>query len=111
MPEDSYHGQDIIDHVVNFAEIHGDKYMSASEEERRAALVEYALPLNIQGLERDLAKYRIHYNTWFRESTLHDSGRVKEIVEILKEKGHTYEKEGAIWFKASDSVMTRTEFL
>ena len=102
MPEDSYHGQDIIDHVVNFAKIHGDKYMSASEEERRAALVEYALPLNIQGLERDLAKYRIHYNTWFRESTLHNSGRVKEIVEILKEKGHTYEKEGAIWFKASD---------
>lgn len=102
MPEDSYHGQDIIDHVVNFAEIHGDKYMSASEEERRAALVEYALPLNIEGLERDLAKYRIHYNTWFRESTLHNSGRVNEIVEILKEKGHTYEKEGAIWFKASD---------
>lgn len=102
MPEDSYHGQDIIDHVVNFAEIHGDKYMSATEEERRAALVEYALPLNIEGLERDLAKYRIHYNTWFRESTLHNSGRVNEIVEILKEKGHTYEKEGAIWFKASD---------
>ncbi len=102
MPEDSYHGQDIIDHVVNFAEIHGDKYMTASEEERRAALVEYALPLNIEGLERDLAKYRIHYNTWFKESTLHNSGRVNEIVEILKEKGHTYEKEGAIWFKASD---------
>lgn len=102
MPEDSYHGQDIIDHVVKFAEIHGDKYMSSSEEERRAALVEYALPLNIEGLERDLAKYRIHYNTWFKESTLHNSGRVNEIVEILKEKGHTYEKEGAVWFKASD---------
>ena len=102
MPEDSYHGQDIIDHVEKFAEIHGDKYMNDTEENRRAALVEYALPLNIQGLERDLAKYRIHYNTWFKESTLHESGRVNEIVEILKEKGHTYEKEGAVWFKASD---------
>ena len=55
MPEDSYHGQDIIDHAKNFAAIHGDKYMHTSEEERRKALVEYALPLYIHGLERDLA--------------------------------------------------------
>lgn len=101
MPEDSYHGQDIIDHAEKFAEIYGDKYMHDTEENRRAALVAYALPINIQGLKDDLAKYRIHYNTWFRESTLHESGRVKEIVEILKEKGHTYEKDGAVWFKAS----------
>lgn len=102
MPEDSYHGQDIIDHAEKFAEIYGDKYMHDSEENRRAALVAYALPINIQGLKDDLAKYRIHYNTWFRESTLHESGRVNEIVEILKEKGHTYEKDGAVWFKASE---------
>lgn len=102
MPEDSYHGQDIIDHAEKFAEIYGDKYMHDSEENRRAALVAYALPINIQGLKDDLAKYRIHYDTWFRESTLHESGRVNEIVEILKEKGHTYEKDGAVWFKASE---------
>lgn len=102
MPEDSYHGQDIIDHAEKFAEIYGDKYMHDTEENRRAALVAYALPINIQGLKDDLAKYRISYDTWFRESTLHESGRVNEIVEILKEKGHTYEKDGAIWFKASE---------
>lgn len=102
MPEDSYHGQDIIDHAKNFAEIYGDKYMNVSEEERRAALVEYALPINIKGLETDLAKYRIKYDTWFKESTLHNSGKVNEIVELLKAKGVTYEKEGAVWFKASD---------
>lgn len=102
MPEDSYHGQDIIDHAKAFAEIYGDKYMNTSEEERRAALVEYALPINIKGLETDLGKYRIKYDTWFKESTLHNSGKVTEIVELLKEKGVTYEKDGAIWFKASD---------
>ena len=96
MPEDSYHGQDIIDHAKAFAEIHGDKYMNVSEEERRKALVEYALPINIKGLEDDLLKYRIKYDTWFRESSLHESGKVKEIVEMLKEKGVTYEKEGAV---------------
>lgn len=102
MPEDSYHGQDIIDHAKAFADKYGDKYMGVSEEERRKALVEYALPINIKGLEDDLLKYRIKYDTWFRESSLHESGKVKEIVEMLKEKGVTYEKEGAVWFKASD---------
>ncbi len=102
MPEDSYHGQDIIDHAKNFAAIYGDKYMNVSEEERRKALVAYALPLNIEGLERDLAKYRIRYDRWFRESTLHADGSVMKVVELLKEKGHTYEAEGATWFKATE---------
>ena len=102
MPEDSYHGQDIIDHAQAFADKYGDKYMSVSEEERRKALVEYALPINIQGLETDLLKYRIKYDTWFRESSLHESGKVAEVVQMLKDKGVTYEKEGAVWFKASD---------
>ncbi len=102
MPEDSYHGQDIIDHAKNFAAIYGDKYMNVSEEERRKALVAYALPLNIEGLERDLAKYRIHYDRWFRESALHADGSVMKVVELLKEKGHTYEAEGATWFKATE---------
>ena len=102
MPEDSYHGDDIIAHVKNFAAIHGDKYMSATEAERRKALVEYALPINIANLETDLAKYRIHYDRWFKESSLHADGSVDKVIELLKEKGHTYEAEGATWFKATE---------
>lgn len=102
MPEDSYHGDDIIAHVKNFAAIHGDKYMSATEAERRQALVEYALPINIANLETDLAKYRIHYDRWFKESSLHADGSVDKVIELLKEKGHTYEAEGATWFKATE---------
>lgn len=102
LPEDAYHGQDIIDHAKNFAEINGDKYVNAESSERRKALVDFALPKNIQDLENDLLKYRIKYDRWFRESTLHQSGAVKNIVELLKEKGHTYEQDGAIWFKATE---------
>ena len=102
LPEDAYHGQDIIDHAKAFADKFGDKYADASAEERRKALVDYALPLNIAGLERDLLKYRIRYDRWFRESTLHNSGAVKNIVSLLTEKGYTYEQEGAVWFKASE---------
>lgn len=102
MPEDVYKGVDIIEHAYNFYKINGDKFVNADEESRKSALVEYALPLNIDGLEKDLAKYRIVYDTWFRESSLHKSGAVKQIVDMLTEKGQTYEKDGAIWFKASN---------
>lgn len=102
LPEDAYHGQDIINHAKNFAEINGDKYVESDSSERRKALVAYALPLNIKGLEDDLLKYRIKYDRWFRESTLHESGAVKKIIELLKEKGHTYEQDGALWFKATE---------
>ena len=102
MPEDSYHGEDIIAHAKAFAEIHGDAYLNSTEQERRAALVAFALPKNIKGLETDLAKYRITYDTWFKESTLHNNGETARIIEKLKESGHTYELEGALWFKATD---------
>lgn len=102
MPEDSYHGEDIINHAKAFAEIHGESFMKKSEEERRKALVDFALPKNIQGLKDDLAKYRIHYDTWFKESSLHANGETARIIELLKNSGHTYTSEDALWFKATD---------
>ncbi|MBE6781655.1 MAG: arginine--tRNA ligase [Ruminococcaceae bacterium] len=102
MPEDSYHGADIVEHAKAFSELYGDSYINVSEEERRKALVEFALPKNIQGLHDDLLKYRIEYNTWFKESSLHASGETAKIIELLKESGHTYMQEDALWFKGSD---------
>ncbi|MBR0466162.1 MAG: arginine--tRNA ligase [Clostridia bacterium] len=102
MPEDSYHGEDIIKHAKDFAAIHGDKYMKTDEATRREALVSFALPKNIEGLKEDLKKYRIEYDTWFKESTLHKNGEAKRIIELLKKSGYTYESEGALWFRATD---------
>lgn len=102
MPEDSYHGEDIVNHAKAFAEIYGDKFAEVSTEMRRAKLVEFALPKNVQGLEDDLLKYRIKYDNWFRESSLHNGGEVAEIIELLKKTGHTYTLEDALWFKATD---------
>lgn len=102
LPEDAYHGEDIIVHARNFYSEVGDKYAECDSQERRDALVAYALPKNIAGLEADLGKYRIKYDKWFRESTLHNDGSVQKIIEALKEKGVTYEQDGALWFKASE---------
>ena len=102
LPDDAYHGDDIKEHAANFAAIYGDKYLSADTDERRRALIEYALPLNIEKMKADMAKYRIIYDRWFTESTLHNSGELKEIIDILTEKGLTYEKDGALWYKAGE---------
>ena len=102
IPEDAYLGDDITAHAKAFAEIHGDKYVTASEEERRDALCDFALPKNIQKLKDDLLKYRITYDRWYLESDLHNSGAVTDIIEKLKASGYTYEQEGALWLKSTE---------
>lgn len=102
LPEDSYHGEDIKVRAQEFAEVYGDKYINADETERRKALVDFALPKNIQAMKDNLAKYRIEYDTWFHESVLHNDGELADTIELMKEKGLTYEKDGALWYKNID---------
>ncbi|MFI3141862.1 MAG: arginine--tRNA ligase [Clostridia bacterium] len=108
LPEDSYHGMDIMQRAQEFNEIHGDSFMNKSEEERRAALVEYSLPLNIQGMKDAMEKYRIHYDTWFHELDMHNGGELKETIDILTKNGYTYSKDGALWYK---NIEIQTEIL
>ena len=108
LPEDSYHGEDIKERAQQFAQVYGDEYINKSENERRKALVEFALPKNIDNMKANMAKYRIEYDTWFKESQLHDSGAVKEVIDYLTNKGLTYEKDGAVWY---NNIKVQTEML
>ena len=110
-PEDGYHGEDIIERARGFNEIHGKTYLDKTPEERRKALVDYALPLNVEGLRRDLHTYRIDYDVWFRESSLYADGMVNKVLGKLKDKGATYEKDGAVWYKATDFGAEKDEVL
>ena len=107
LPEDSYHGDDIIERAKEFAEINGDKYLNVSEEERRKALVDFALPKNIAAMKENMEKYRIHYDTWFLESTLHNDGELADTIQIMKDKGLTYEQDGALWYKNKEVLAER----
>ena len=98
-PEDGYQGADITERAEQFKEEFGGSLTSVTSEERRKALVDFALPRNIKRMQDDMAKYKINFDNWFMESTLHDSGAVKAVVDTLTEKGLTYEKDGAIWYK------------
>ena len=99
LPEDSYHGDDIRVLAQSYIDENGDGLLAVSEEERRKALVEYGLPKNIAKMKAAMEKYRIDYNTWFSELSLHNGGELEETIEILKKNGYTYEKEGALWYK------------
>ena len=107
LPEDSYHGADIIERAKEFADLYGDSFLEKPEAERRKALVDFALPKNIQSMQETLTKYRIEYDVWFRESELH-KGAVQEVIDLLTEKGKTYEKDGALWYK---NIEVQTERL
>jgi len=105
-PEDGYQGSDITEHAKNYAEQFGDVLVKASEEERKRILIEFSLPKNIQKMQADMDIYKIHFDKWFYESWLHDQGKVKEAIEILKKKGLTYEKDGAVWYKNAEVLKT-----
>ena len=112
-PEDGYQGADIRVLAQQYIDEHGTGLEKESEELRSQTLIDYALPKNIQKLKDDLAKYRIHYDVWFHESQLHEDGSVGRIIELLRSRGLTYEKDGAVWYKATafgdekDEVLVR----
>ena len=100
-PEDGYHGDDIRDLARAFYEKHGGSFRDASVEERHKALAQFGLEVNIPKMKSDLQRYKIDYDQWFFESELHDSGYVAETVQLLTDRGWTYEKEGALWLATS----------
>ena len=64
-------------------------------------MAEYGLSVNIPRMKADLKKYGIEYDQWFLESELHNSGYVEETVQLLTDKGWTYEKDGALWLNTT----------
>ncbi|MEG2051618.1 MAG: arginine--tRNA ligase [Oscillospiraceae bacterium] len=111
LPEDSYHGEDITTRANEFAEIYGDKFVNADESERRKALVDFALPKNIENMQSTMLKYRIEYDKWFNESLLHNNGELAETLELMKERGLTYESDGALWYKSTEHGGEKDEVL
>ena len=101
-PEDGYHGDDIRELAQLFYEQEGEKYLDCDEKTRHDALARFGLDRNIPKMKSDLERYGIHYDQWFFESSLHESGYVAESVQALTDLGYTYEKDGALWLKTSE---------
>ena len=96
-PEDGYQGLDIKELAQAFYDEHGDSYRDKSEEERQEAMAGFGLAVNMPRMKEDLRRYKIEYDEWFLESSLHNGGYVVETVDKLSDAGWTYEKDGALW--------------
>lgn len=113
-PENGYHGDDIKALAEELVNLYGDTYLSVDPETRRNDMQIFGLKKNIERMKKDLARYNINYDCWFYESSLHDSGYVKETIDMLDQLGVLYEKDGARWFKATafgaekDEVMVKS---
>lgn len=111
--EKFYQGADIIVRAREFYDIHGDEYVNKPLDERKQALIDYALPHNIADMKKHLEKYRISYDVWFSEQAMRDRGDVDKAIKTLTDNGYTYEKDGALWYKGTalgeekDEVLVR----
>ncbi len=110
-PEDGYHGNDITEHAAEYARLNGDKLLNADSSERRKALSQFALKRNLESIRKDLEDYGIRYDVWFSEQQLYESGEVEDAINFLKSQGYTYEKDGAVWFRASDFGAEKDEVI
>ncbi|WP_261131137.1 arginine--tRNA ligase [Bacillus sp. Marseille-Q3570] len=102
MPEDGYYGKDIIKFAEEVAEKDGDKYVTLNQEERLRFFREFGLEKQLDKIKEDLAAFRVLFDEWYSETSLYTSGKIDETLELLKEKGVTYEKDGATWFRTTD---------
>ena len=101
-PEDGYQGVDIKELAQAYYDANGDKLLNAPETERRDTLAQYGLSVNLPKMKSDLQRYKINYDVWFFESSLHESGFVADTVQLLTDRGWTYEKDGALWLKTAE---------
>lgn len=101
VPEDGYHGEDLIATVKNFIAQGGDQLLTASPEKRQQELIVFALDEKLTNIKNTLLDFGVMYDGWFSEQTLHQSGAIQEVMGQLQHQGYIYEKEGALWFKAT----------
>lgn len=98
LPEDGYHGKEIIKVAEDFKADYGDKYVDNFDLQ---LFREYGTEKLLNNLKRDLRKFNVNFDTWFSETSLYKSGAVQNVLSLLKERDYTYTKDGALWLKTS----------
>jgi len=101
MPEDGYQGDYVIQIAKDIIAKDGDKYGHIPKEERVRLFTDMGEEAMIALQKSDLIDFGVAFDNWFSERTLHESSKVSKAIEILKERGYAYDKEGAVWLKST----------
>lgn len=102
MPEDGYHGEDIVKIGERLAEEHGESWAEKEQSERLAFFKEYGLKYELGKIEEDLAEFRVHFDNWFSERSLYQDNKITDALDVLKNGNYVYEKDDATWFRTTD---------
>lgn len=100
MPQDGYHGEDIVGIGKRLAEEFGDSYVHSDEKERFNFFREYGLKYEMEKLKQDLEDFRVSFDVWYSETSLYHNGKIETALQKLRDNGHIYEEEGATWLRS-----------
>ena len=101
MPEDGYHGPDIIEIAGKLKEQFGAYILEKSDEERFKFFREHGLRLELAKLQNDLKNFRVEFDVWYSETSLYGNGKIEAALDKLKANGHVFEEDGATWFRST----------
>jgi len=97
LPEEAYHGEYLIDLAKQCVQEYGDSVAQENDQ----FFIDYGYKHLLKRIQGTLATYGIHFDVWFSEKTLHTSGAIEQALSLLNTRGYLYEKESALWFKAT----------
>lgn len=102
MPEDGYHGEDIVGFAKELAAEQGDKLLQLSDDARFDYFRKYGLEKELAKIKRDLGRFKVGFDVWYSETSLYESGKVIEVLDALRAKGQVFDEEGAVWLRSTD---------
>ncbi|RSL30322.1 arginine--tRNA ligase [Salibacterium salarium] len=102
MPEEGYRGPDIKQFGEELAAEHGEAFVDMASEERLAFFREYGLKREMEKLKQDLLAFKVDFDVWFSETSLYESGKVEEALQLLQDNEEVYEQDSAVWFKSTN---------
>ena len=101
IPEDGYQGEYIAD-IANHLVEQDAGILELPEAEQKIQFRERAYTWQLADQKRVLETFNTHFDIWFSERSLHESGAVEHGLDELKKKGHVYEADGATWLRTTD---------
>ena len=101
-PDDCYQGDYILDLAKEIHGAEGTRYLELDENEAIKSLGCFGGDRILAGIRDDLEAFGITFDRWYSEQGLFDRDEVSAGLKVLKEKGLSYEKDGAVWFRTTD---------
>jgi arginyl-tRNA synthetase len=114
LPDEGYRGAYVVDLAQEIRAEHGDELVDLPAGQRAAEIKEEAERRIFVWIRRTLDRFRVRFDSWFSERSLHESGQIAAAVTKLRSTGHAYDQEGAVWFRSTafgddkDRVLVRS---